>query len=145
MGGVGYCNITSQNLHYLIPSYFLCLSIVSSTYRRSLVMHIEGMGSGNSCKLLLVTKYQKHLRALVLHPEVDADEGVGADDVGARVVRRAVLLQVARHRRLAPLRAVQGRRQRQVLALQPKRRMEGILTRYGPNRPAADMESLNFK
>ena len=63
-----------------------------------------------------------NLRALVLHPQVDADERVGADDVGARVVGGAVLLQVPRHRRLTPLGPVQGRRQRQVLALQSGKR-----------------------
>ena len=62
-----------------------------------------------------------NLRALIFHPQVDADKRVGADDVGARVVGGAVLLQVPRHRRLAPLGAVQGRRERQVLALQPRK------------------------
>ena len=48
-----------------------------------------------------------YLRALVLHPEIDADERIGTDDVGTRVVGRAVLLQVPRHGGLAPLGPVQ--------------------------------------
>lgn len=59
-----------------------------------------------------------YLRALVLHPQVDADEGVGADDVGARVVGRAVPLEVPGHGGLPPLGSVERGRQRQVLALQ---------------------------
>ena len=59
----------------------------------------------------------RYLRALVFHPEVHADEGTGADDVGAGVVRGAVALEVARHGGLAPLGPVQLGRQRQWLPL----------------------------
>ena len=55
--------------------------------------------------------FKLYLRALVLHPKVDADEGVRTDDVGAGVVGRAVLLEVPCHGGLAPLGAVQLRRQ----------------------------------
>lgn len=51
-------------------------------------------------------------RAFVLVPEVQALEGVGADSVGAGVVGRTQLGQVAGHSGLTPLRAVHRRRQR---------------------------------
>ena len=69
-----------------------------------------------------------NLRALVFHPEVDADKGVGADDVGTRIVGGAILLQVPRHRRLTPLGAVQRRRERQVLAFQPVKTQSYLLS-----------------
>ncbi len=50
-------------------------------------------------------------RALVLHPEVHADERQRADHIGAGIVAGAVLLQVAGHGRLAPLGPVQLRRE----------------------------------
>ena len=34
------------------------------------------------------------LRALVFHPQVDAHKGIGADDIGARIIGRTVPLQV---------------------------------------------------
>lgn len=54
----------------------------------------------------------KYSRAFVFMPEVQALEGVGADSVGAGVVGRTQLGQVAGHGGLAPLRAVHRRRQR---------------------------------
>ena len=58
-----------------------------------------------------------YLRALVLHPQVHADERLRADDVGARIVAGAVPLEIARHSGLAPLSAVQGRWEGEVFAL----------------------------
>lgn len=60
-----------------------------------------------------------YLRALVFVPQVDAVKGIGTDDIRARPVRGAVALQVAGHRRLAPLGAIHGGRQGQVLSIQP--------------------------
>lgn len=50
-----------------------------------------------------------HSRALVLMPEVQALEGVGADGVGTGVVGRTQLLQVTGHGGLTPLGTVHRR------------------------------------
>ncbi len=52
------------------------------------------------------------LPALVVHPQVVTLERQRTDDVGARVVGRAVAPDSVRCRRLAPLGPVQGGRQR---------------------------------
>ena len=89
------------------------------TFHSFLVELIDIVSCSVFCRFILIVLRLTNLRALVLHPQVDADERVGADDVGARVVGGAVLLQVPRHRRLTPLGPVQGRRERQGLPLQP--------------------------
>ena len=60
-----------------------------------------------------------YLRALVVHPEIHADEGTGTDHVGTGVVRGTVPLEVPGHRGLAPLGSIQLGRQRQRFPLQP--------------------------
>lgn len=62
------------------------------------------------------------LRALVFVPQVDAFERLRADDVRARFVRRTISLQIARHRRLTPLRPVHCWRKWQMLPLEPGRK-----------------------
>ena len=59
-----------------------------------------------------------YLRALVLVPQIDTLERIRTDHVGARFVRRAVPLEVASHRCLAPLRTIHRRRQWQMFALE---------------------------
>lgn len=66
-----------------------------------------------------INSAEKYLRALVIVPQIDALKRFRANNVGAGLVRRAIPLQVPRHRRLAPLSAVHGGRKRKMLALQP--------------------------
>lgn len=75
----------------------------------------------------------RYLRALVLVPQVDAVKGIRADDIGAGPVRGAVPLHIPGHRRLAPLGAVHGGRQGQVLPVQPAIRRRKKFTELESN------------
>ena len=75
------------------------------------------MGTIVDCSIFEIL-FIANLRALVFHPQVDAHERVWADDVRARVVGRAVAFEVLGHCGLAPLGAVQGGGEGEVLALE---------------------------
>lgn len=54
---------------------------------------------------------RRRLPALVVHPQIVALERSRTDDVGTRIIGRAIAADAVRRRRLAPLRSVERWRQ----------------------------------